>query len=98
MKSGENIHVSLRFRPLNQRELEERDPVIWNSVENSVALKPEYTDKLWDEKRGNVSNKVYTYNKIYGVRSTNEELYQTSVREMVLASLEGYNGTVFAYG
>ena len=67
-------------------------------MENSVALKPEYTDKLWDEKRGNVSNKVYTYNKIYGVRSTNEELYQTSVREMVLASLEGYNGTVFAYG
>jgi hypothetical protein len=84
MNQGEHIHVSLRFRPPNQREVDERDVQIWTTFKNSVGLKPEFAEKMLDEKRGNKNLKTYTYNKVYTAKHTNKEIYKGSVRSTIM--------------
>lgn len=98
MAANENIQVSLRFRPTNQREQDENDPLIWYHGKNNVTLKQDYFERLADEKRAPVSNKVFSYDHVYTGKHANEAVYLKSVKHVVTSSLEGYNGTVFAYG
>jgi centromeric protein E len=99
MERPENIQVALRFRPLNRRELRERDSLIWRVTENSVQLKPEWQDQFLEVKRISTPiSKAYGYNYCFKSKTDNLTLYTTVVKRIVLASLEGYNGTVFAYG
>jgi hypothetical protein len=99
MERPENIQVALRFRPLNQRELSDRDAVIWTVNENSVQLKPEWQDQFLEMKRiTNPISKAYGYNHCFTSKTDNTEVYNSVVKRIVQASLEGYNGTVFAYG
>ena len=40
----------------------------------------------------------YFLDLIYGEKDTNRDVYEQTVRRVVLSSLEGINGTVFVYG
>ena len=44
------------------------------------------------------SNKQYSYNSWFGENSENYEIYEESVKPIILSSLDGINGTVFMYG
>lgn len=61
MSRSENIHVSLRFRPLNTRELEESESMIWAASQTSISLKPEWSQYFLDYKRLTRMPKAYTY-------------------------------------
>mmetsp|Transcript_5272 Transcript_5272/g.9673 ORF Transcript_5272/g.9673 Transcript_5272/m.9673 type:complete len:761 (+) Transcript_5272:160-2442(+) len=99
MERPENIQVALRFRPLNQRELSDRDSIIWHVSDNSVVLKPEWQDQFLESKRITTPiSKAYRYNYCFRSKTENSELYSSVVKRIVMASLEGYNGTIFAYG
>ena len=41
---------------------------------------------------------TYDYNNVFTENTTNESVYHDQVRPVVMASCEGYNGTIFAYG
>lgn len=43
-------------------------------------------------------NKQYTYDSLFHENSHNEDVYEESIRPIVLSSLDGINGTVFMYG
>lgn len=98
MSRSERINVSLRFRPLNQREASESEQVIWRITQDSVAIKPEVQQVMLDAKRLSTPLKTYMFNQCFTPKHTNEEVYLHVVRRVVQASLEGYNGTIFAYG
>lgn len=59
---SENINVALRFRPLNQREHEERDPIIWQVRQSAVGLRSEWIETLQECKRLSNITKNYSYN------------------------------------
>jgi centromeric protein E len=40
----------------------------------------------------------YTLDKVYGPDTNTQELYQRSVKDLVLAAMEGYHASVLAYG
>lgn len=42
--------------------------------------------------------KVFTFDAVYDWRSTQQELYEETVRPLVSSVLDGFNGTIFAYG
>tara|TARA_B110000208_G_C11605849_1_gene371799 strand:+ start:119 stop:706 length:588 start_codon:yes stop_codon:yes gene_type:complete len=90
---GECVHVCVRVRPLFGREDaggmksiievdEERNSL---SIVNPAAG------------RGALPRQ-FTFDACYGKRSTQEDLYTRSCAPIVDAVLEGFNGTVFAYG
>lgn len=98
MSRSENIHVSLRFRPPNQREIEEQDPSIWDVTSSSCTLMNEWADYLMNSKRISAFVKSYNYNYCFTGKNSNQNVYETVAKRVVMASLQGYNGTIFAYG
>ena len=42
--------------------------------------------------------KMFTYDMVYDWNSTQEEIYNDTAYPIVESILEGYNGTIFAYG
>jgi kinesin family protein 3/17 len=42
--------------------------------------------------------KTFTFDNVFGMDSTQEAVYEETVRHLVDNVLNGYNGTIFAYG
>jgi len=53
----------MRFRPLNSREKEESDHCIWDVSNNTVSLKADWANFLFDQRRLTGIPKCYNYSK-----------------------------------
>lgn len=75
-----------------------------DNVHVAIRLKPNFNkDKdVWtaDPVRGYVGGKLgeYFFDYVYTGEDTNYSVYEASVKKLVRKTVEGYNGTVFAYG
>lgn len=47
---------------------------------------------------GKKTQKTYTFDKVFGTYSTQEEVFEGVVRPIVDETLAGFNCTIFAYG
>ena len=88
-KKSERIKVSVRCRPMSQKEKNE-------GYQNCVDV---------DSDRGEVSvnlinmpRRTFWYDKAYGMDSTQEQVFQETAMPIVESVCQGYNGTIFAYG
>jgi len=92
--TGDNVRVVVRCRPLNGKEK--------NEMKCKVAVK-------CDEARGTITvqqsasrsadpPKVFTFDRVFGPESKQTDVYNDAARAIVEGALEGYNGTIFAYG
>ncbi|GBM01954.1 Kinesin-like protein KIF3A [Araneus ventricosus] len=90
---AENIKVVVRCRPMNESEKVAiyRNIVEVNQVEGSVTLSnpngSEYDPP-----------KTFTFDTVFGTDSTQLDVYNLAARPIIDNVLEGYNGTIFAYG
>jgi Kinesin motor domain len=92
-KSGECVKVVVRCRPLNSREQAHGSQQIihMNSKQQSVYLeKP-------DDVSGRAS-KTFTFDQVYDPNCTQAQVYEETARPIVESVMNGYNGTIFAYG
>ncbi|KAJ1953268.1 hypothetical protein IWQ62_006034, partial [Dispira parvispora] len=83
-----NIKVICRFRPQNSVENRNGGVPIVEIDENGESVKV-------DSKEFQGS---FTFDRIFGMGTTQEELFNYSIRSTVEDLFNGYNGTVFAYG
>ena len=81
--SEEAVRVFVRIRPLNKRELAEKQTIGWNFNETSLL-----------EKTQN-GQRVYEYDHCFGPDGNNQETYDIVGKPVVLKAMEGFNGTVF---
>ena len=81
--AGEAVKVFIRIRPLNRRELEEKQILSWAFNETSM---------IEDTQNG---QRVYQYDHCFGPTGTNKETYEIVGKPIVLKAMDGYNGTVF---
>uniref|UniRef100_A0A914M916 Kinesin-like protein n=1 Tax=Meloidogyne incognita TaxID=6306 RepID=A0A914M916_MELIC len=86
---AESVRVIVRCRPLNERELQLNSKVC---VEMDEALGQ---CALID---GTNPPKLFTFDSVYYLDATAEQIYNDIVYPLVENVIEGYNGTVFAYG
>lgn len=99
--SSDNVMVMVRVRPFNKREEQEGATEI---IEMDKTLCTVTLHKPVEKGAGSAtseclpSKKVFTYDAVYPSNSTQVEVFDESVREMIDGCLEGYNATVFAYG
>lgn len=82
----EAVRVFVRIRPLNKREIAEKQQIGWNFNETSM---------IEDTQNG---QRVYAYDMCFGPNGYNKEVYEVVGKPVVLKAMEGYNGTVFTYG
>lgn len=81
----EAIRVCARLRPLNKIELNLNNHVIWKAEDNNVY------DLEHDDKK-------YAYDLAFGPDCTNNDIFQTLGVPIVDKVLNGFNGSIFAYG
>ncbi|XP_057662815.1 kinesin-like protein KIF24 [Diorhabda carinulata] len=84
-QSQENVRV----RPLCKKELSEGN-------ENIVLC--DYRENLIASRKNGEHTKTFKFDHIFGLDTTQLELYKMSAFPIVDKVLEGYNGTVFVYG
>ncbi|XP_030629115.1 kinesin-1 heavy chain isoform X2 [Chanos chanos] len=78
-----NIQVMCRFRPLNSSEITRGD---------------KYIPKFQGEDTVVVGGKPYMFDRVLQSNTTQEQVYNACAQKIVKDVLEGYNGTIFAYG
>lgn len=87
----ESVRVITRCRPFNERELETRPESV---VDMDSLLHRCYLRKL----NARSKTRIFTFDGVYGTQSTTGRIYSDIVQPIVEGVLDGYNGTVFAYG
>ncbi|OAA47687.1 kinesin [Metarhizium rileyi] len=85
--SANSIKVVARFRPQNRIELESGGkPIVTFSSEDSCSL---------DSKEAQGG---FTFDRVFDMACKQQDIFDFSIRPTVDDILNGYNGTVFAYG
>ncbi|XP_023287715.1 osmotic avoidance abnormal protein 3 [Orussus abietinus] len=88
---SESVKVAVRCRPMAQRELQQE-------CRNVVTIDPSSKSCTLESTSPGTSGKVFQFDAAFGSESTTESLYEDVGSVIVEAVLDGYNGTVFAYG
>ncbi|KAM6346746.1 centromere-associated protein E [Podargus strigoides] len=80
------VTVCVRVRPLIDREnaLEDKASVYWKSDNNTVS-----------EVNG---TKVFSYDRVFHSSDNTQQLYEGVAVPIIQSAVQGYNGTIFAYG
>ncbi|XP_014467404.1 PREDICTED: osmotic avoidance abnormal protein 3-like [Dinoponera quadriceps] len=88
---SESVKVAVRCRPMSNKELQQ-------GCRNVVTIDPLTKSCTLESSAAAGSGKVYQFDAAFGTSATTESVYENVGSVIVEAVLEGYNGTVFAYG
>ncbi|GLE10632.1 hypothetical protein PINS_up022849 [Pythium insidiosum] len=91
---AENIAVCIRVRPLNEREIRNKDVPVLRTVNalNLISI----TDRDGQPQPG--KQNVFQYDHIFDATSSTRAMYDRVAKRIVRSALDGINGTIFAYG
>ncbi|XP_028824579.1 centromere-associated protein E-like [Denticeps clupeoides] len=85
------VRVCVRVRPLIEREAEtpsaEASQLYWKADKLSIH-------QIDD---GNIT-KSFSFDRVFSSEESTNQLYQSIAKSLVVSTVEGYNGTIFAYG
>ncbi|KAL4490988.1 hypothetical protein ABPG72_008724 [Tetrahymena utriculariae] len=92
-RNEECVKVAMRCRPISKQEIQDNRQEI-------VKIDPERGEIIVNNPKGEGSeNKnVFTFDVVINQKSTQEHVYKMTALPIVESVLEGYNGTIFAYG
>ena len=106
----DNLKVAIRVRPPLPREIEKNLPfraITLISKENHTCSLVEYLGGELDEAKRQlewISNPKlfqlhrFTFDEVFDIGTSQEEIFNISAKPAVNSVLEGYNSTIFAYG
>lgn len=92
---SDNVRVAIRCRPLSDKEK-------GSSCQMAVKINRLRGEVTIGHQRGrgssNVAEKTFTFDLVFDMDAAQTEVYNETARPIVESVLEGYNGTIFAYG
>ncbi|XP_051139222.1 kinesin-like protein KIN-7H [Andrographis paniculata] len=88
----EKIIVSVRLRPLNERELTRNDFPAWECINNSTIL---YKNA---QNERSLLPIAYTFDRVFNTNCPTRQVYDEAAKKIALSVLNGMNSTIFAYG
>ena len=90
--SAERIRVTVRMRPMNERE--KSAPSCYEQFRQSgKSTLTEYTPAGQPK-----PNTTQSFDHVFGPASSTDDIFDTVGRQIVDSTLQGINGTIFAYG
>ncbi|GAA0169671.1 microtubule binding motor protein [Lithospermum erythrorhizon] len=84
------VRVAVRIRPKNSEELSDPD------YADCIELQPEL--KRLKLRKNNWSSESYRFDEIFTETASQKRIYEVVAKPVVESVLNGYNGTVMAYG
>ncbi|XP_057346842.1 kinesin-like protein KIF3A isoform X2 [Manis pentadactyla] len=91
-ESCDNVKVVVRCRPLNERE----KSMCYKQAVSVDEMRGTITVHKTDS--SNEPPKTFTFDTVFGPESKQLDVYNLTARPIIDSVLEGYNGTIFAYG
>jgi len=91
-KKSESIKVVFRVRPLNSKEKNDGRKISTIAHEKSGVIEIKSPD------HDNDASKTFSFDSVFSEHSTQRQIYDTCAAPVVSSVLDGYNGTIFAYG
>lgn len=86
----ESVHVMVRVRPLNKKEISENDKnCITIDADNAITL---------NDLNNSAGNRSYTFDRVFTDAHAQKLIYDHSAFPIVEWLFEGFNCTIFAYG
>ncbi|KAK2856612.1 hypothetical protein Q5P01_005347 [Channa striata] len=93
MTEDSAVKVCVRVRPLIARE------------ESAAAVNAKPVQLFWKADKKSIhqidngnSTKSFSFDRVFTAEETTNQLYQEIAKPLVVSTVEGYNGTIFAYG
>eukprot|EP00948_MAST-09A_sp_MAST-9A-sp1_P002300 g2300.t1 len=97
-KKDECVRVVVRVRPISSKEVDDERVVVVtceqdvnDAHQGQISLKNPKADEREPPK-------LFTFDCVYGPNSKQIDIYEETAAPLVEAVLNGYNGTMFAYG
>ncbi|KAM3857760.1 centromere-associated protein E-like [Diretmus argenteus] len=91
--ADEAVKVCVRIRPLIERE------------ETAAAEKAQPVQLYWKAENKSIQQiddgnptKSFGFDRVFSAEETTDQLYQDFAKPLVVSAVEGYNGTIIAYG
>ncbi|KAF7670052.1 hypothetical protein LDENG_00084620 [Lucifuga dentata] len=91
-KHCEAVRVVVRCRPFSRRERTECENIL--EIDDKVGQITIRNPKAPPDE----PMKAFTFDSVYGWDSKQSDIYDDTVRPLVESVLQGFNGTIFAYG
>jgi len=89
-KASECVRVVIRCRPMSDKEQRDgREPVVRMVYDKGEVIVA---------KESEPAPKVFTFDCVYDMNSKQEDIFAETAYPIIENVMEGYNGTIFAYG
>ncbi|XP_022931427.1 kinesin-like protein KIN-7E isoform X3 [Cucurbita moschata] len=90
----EKILVSVRLRPLNEKEISRNEVSEWECINDNTVI---FRNALSLAERS-VYPSAYTFDRVFGCDCSTRKVYEEGAKEVALSVVSGLNSTIFAYG
>jgi len=87
---AENISVSVRIRPLNQREKDSDQKEAWRVLQG-INIAP-------SDSNPRPGTSPFAFDNVFAGPCETQEVYERCAKSIMTSALEGQNGTIFVYG
>ncbi|WOL07566.1 kinesin-like protein KIN-7F [Canna indica] len=88
----EKIFVSVRLRPLSDKEVAANDPCDWECInETTIIFRNSFPER-------SMIPTAYTFDRVFRSDCTTKQVYEEGAKEVALSVVSGINSTIFAYG
>ncbi|KAL8166092.1 hypothetical protein V2J09_007591 [Rumex salicifolius] len=88
----EKIQVSVRLRPLNEKEITSNDFADWDCINNTTIV---FKNVIGER---TMYPNAYSYDRVFGTNCSTREVYDEAAKEVALSVVNGINSSIFAYG
>ncbi|XP_050226898.1 kinesin-like protein KIN-7H [Mercurialis annua] len=90
----EKILVSVRLRPLNEKEITRNDVSDWECINDDTVI---YRNNLSVSERSMYPT-AYVFDKVFRPDCATSQVYEEGAKEVALSVVTGINSSIFAYG
>eukprot|EP00062_Callorhinchus_milii_P016476 gi/632967780/ref/XP_007900170.1/ PREDICTED: kinesin-like protein KIF3A isoform X1 [Callorhinchus milii] len=92
VETCDNVKVVVRCRPMNEKEkhMSYKQAVLVDEIRGTITV--------YKTDAANEPPKTFTFDTVFSPESKQVDVYNLTARPIVDSVLEGYNGTIFAYG
>ncbi|XP_073525561.1 uncharacterized protein [Phyllobates terribilis] len=94
MEAAAKIFVSVRIRPLNEKETARNEEVEWECSNDKNIM---HKNNAFSPDRSMYPSS-YSFDKVFGPNCSTRQVYQEGAKEIALSVVGGVNSSVFAYG
>eukprot|EP00758_Cryptobia_borreli_P015417 Tbor_TRINITY_DN6022_c0_g2::TRINITY_DN6022_c0_g2_i7::g.10631::m.10631/K10397/KIF6_9; kinesin family member 6/9 len=102
MGKEDRVHVFLRIRPNKERRGSNNEGYVIDSSQPNQSKVSFHVGRKkigeCDYANNSIEDYTFQYDKVFGPRATQDDIFNSVAKDCVISALDGYNSTIFAYG